>query len=52
MEQFVQILLMVTVVYLTLRLSVKTMFGEYTSLFAVMTAMLVTCIVVLTHSLS
>ena len=52
MEQFVQILLMVTVVYLTLRLSVKTMFGEYTNLFAAMTAMLVTCMVVLTTSLS
>ena len=47
MDQFVQILLLVTVVYLTLILSVKTMFGDYTNLFAIMTAMLLTCMVVL-----
>ncbi len=35
MEQFVQILLLVTVVYTTLVLSVKTFFGEWTRLFAV-----------------
>ena len=51
MMQFVQILLMVTVVYLTLMLSVKTMFGDYTNLFAIMMAMLLTCMVVLTTSL-
>lgn len=50
MMQFVQILLMVTVVYLTLMLSVKTMFGDYTNLFAIMTAMLLTCMVALTVS--
>ena len=47
MGQFVQILLLVTVVYLTLILAVKTMFGDYTNLFAIMTAMLLTCMVVL-----
>lgn len=47
MDQFVQILLLVTVVYLTLILSVKTMFGDYTNLFAIMAAMLLTCMVVL-----
>jgi hypothetical protein len=52
MGQFVQILLLVTVVYLTLILSVKTMFGDYTNLFAIMTAMLLTCMVVLTVSMS
>ncbi len=52
MEQFVQILLLVTVVYLTLMVSVKTMFGDYTNLFAIMAAMLLTCMVVLTTSLS
>ena len=52
MGQFVQILLLVTVVYLTLILSVKTMFGDYTCLFAIMTAMLLTCMVVLTVSMS
>ena len=50
MGQFVQILLLVTVVYLTLMLSVKTMFGDYTNLFAIMTAMLLTCMVALTVS--
>ena len=50
MIQFVQILLLVTVVYLTLMVSVKTMFGDYTNLFAMMTAMLLTCMVALTVS--
>lgn len=50
MGQFVQILLLVTVVYLTLMISVKTMFGDYTNLFAIMTAMLLTCMVALTVS--
>lgn len=50
MVQYVQILLLVTVVYLTLMLSVKTMFGDYTNLFAIMTAMLLTCMVALTVS--
>lgn len=49
---FIQILLLVVVVYLTLMISVKTMFGEYTNLFAIMTAILLTCMVVLTTSLS
>ena len=52
MGQFVQILLLVTVVYLTLILAVKTMFGDYTRLFAIMTAMLVTCLVALTTAVS
>ena len=52
MGQFVQILLLVTVVYLTLILAVKTMFGDYTNLFAIMTAMLLTCMVVLTTAVS
>ena len=52
MGQFVQILLLVTVVYLTLILSVKTMFGDYTNLFAIMTAMLLTSMVVLTVGIS
>ena len=47
MGQFVQILLLVCVVYLTLILAVKTMFGDYTRLFAIMTAMFVTCMVAL-----
>ena len=51
MMQFVQILLLVAVVYLTLMVTVKTMFGDYTNLFAIMTAMLLTCMVVLTVSL-
>ena len=51
MLQFTQILLLVTVVYLTLMVSVKTMFGEYTNLFAIMVAMLLTCLVALTTSL-
>lgn len=52
MEQFVQIFLLVTVVYLTLMISVKTMFGDYTNLFAIMTAILLTAMVMLTQSLS
>lgn len=52
MLSFTHILLLVTVVYLTLILSVKTMFGDYTNLFAIMTAMLLTCMVALTTSLS
>ena len=52
MSQFIQILLLVTVVYLTLILSVKTMFGDYTNLLAIMTAMLLTCMVALTTAVS
>lgn len=52
MEQFVQILLLVTVVYLTLTLAVRTMFGEHTRLLVVMTTVLVTCLVLLVHRLS
>jgi len=51
MELFLQIFLLVTVVYLTLKLSVQTMFGEYSSLFAIMTATLGTCFVLLTQTL-
>lgn len=52
MGSFIQILLMVTVVYLTLMLSVKTMFGDYTNLFAIMSAILLTAMVILTQSLA
>lgn len=52
MLQFTHILLLVTVVYLTLMVSVKTMFGDYTNLFAIMVAILLTCMVTLTTSLS
>ena len=52
MGSFIQILLLVTVVYLTLILTVKTMFGDYTNLFAIMTAMLLTSMVLLTQTLS
>lgn len=52
MGSFIQILLLVTVVYLTLILTVKTMFGDFTNLFAMMTAMLLTAMVVLTQSLA
>ena len=52
MEQFVQILLLVTVVYLTLIVGVRTMFGDYTRLFSIMVAILITCMVILTTSIS
>ena len=51
MELFLQIFLLVTVVYLALKLSVRTMFGQYNSLFAMMTAGLVTCFVLLAQTL-
>jgi hypothetical protein len=51
MNQFIQIFLLVTVIYLTLKLSVKTMFGEYNSLFAIMTATLCTCFVLMAQTL-
>jgi len=51
MTKFIQIFLLVTGVYLTLRLSVRTMFGEYNSLFAIMTAGIVTCFVLLAQTL-
>ena len=51
MELFLQIFLLVTVVYLTLKLSVQTMFGKYNSLFAILTAILTTCFVLLTQTL-
>ena len=47
MSSLAHIFLLVTVIYLTVVLSVKTMFGDYTRLFAIMTAMLLTCMVVL-----
>lgn len=52
MGSFLQILLLVTVIYLVLILSVRTMFGDYTRMFAMMTAMLVTCMVILSQSLT
>lgn len=51
MNLFIQILLLVAVVYLTLMVSVKTMFGEWTNLFAIMVAILLTCMVLLTTNL-
>ena len=47
MDSLVHIFFLVTVIYLTVVLSVKTMFGDYDRLFAIMTAMFVTCMVVL-----
>lgn len=52
MEQFVQILLMVVIVYATMTLAVRTMFGEHTRMIAVLAAMLITCMWFLTYSLS
>jgi len=52
MSSLAHIFLLVTVVYLTVVLSVKTMFGDYTRLFAIMTAMLLTCMVVLATAVS
>lgn len=52
MTQFMQILLLVIVIYTTLVLSVRTMFGEWTNLFSIMSAMLLTSMIVLTVSLS
>lgn len=52
MEQFVQILLLVVVVYLTLTLAVRTMFGDHTRLVVFMATVLVTCIILLAYSLS
>jgi len=50
MTQLIQIFLLVTVVYLTLKLSVRTMFGEYNSLFAILATILITCFALLTNS--
>ena len=52
MDLFIQIALLVVIVYLTLMVSVKTMFGDYTNLFAIMVTILLTCMVVLTQSLT
>lgn len=51
MEQFVQILLLVIVSYLTITLTVQTIFGEHTKMFVMMIAILITCMVILTTSL-
>ena len=48
MDLFIQIALLVVIVYLTLMVSVKTMFGDYTNLFAIMVTILLTCMVYLT----
>ncbi len=48
MDSLVHVFLLVTVIYLTVVLSVKTMFGDYDRLAAIMTAMFVTCMVALT----
>ena len=52
MEQFVQIFLVIVIVYATMTLAVRTMFGEHTRLIAVLAAMLITCLWFLTYSLS
>ena len=52
MDSLAHIFLLVCVIYLTMVLAVKTMFGDYTRLFAIMTAMLVTCMVVLATAVS
>ena len=52
MGNLAHIFLLVNVIYLTVVLSVKTMFGDYTRLFAIMTAMFVTCLVALTTAVS
>jgi hypothetical protein len=46
------IFLLVTVIYLTVILAVSTMFGDYARLFAIMAAMIVTCMVVLITAVS
>lgn len=51
MIEFVQIMLLVTVIYLTLVISVQTLFGDYTRLFAMMTAMLIAALATLATSL-
>ena len=51
MMQFAHILLLVTVIYLTLIVAVKTMFGDYSRLVAMMTATLITAMVVLITTL-
>jgi len=48
MGSLVHIFFLVTVISLTVVLSVKTKFGDYDRLFAIMTAMFVTCMVALT----
>ena len=52
MSSLAHIFLLVCVIYFTVVLAVKTMFGDYTRLFAIMTAMLVTCLVALTTAVS
>jgi hypothetical protein len=52
MEQFVQILLMVMIVYATMSLAMRTMLGPHTRVIAVLAAILVTCLWFLTYSLS
>jgi len=51
MYSLAHIFLLLTVIYLTVVLSVKTMFGDYDRLFAIMTAMFVTCMVALTTAI-
>jgi len=46
------IFLLATVVYFTVILAVKTMFGDYTPLFAIMATMVVTCMVVIATAVS
>jgi len=51
MEQFVQTLLLVAIVYFTLIVSVRTMFGEYTRLYVIMATVLIVSLILLTVSL-
>jgi hypothetical protein len=52
MEQFVQIMLMVVIVYITLTLAVRAMFGDHTRLIVVMATILITCLITLGYSLT
>ena len=44
-------MLLVVIVYLTLTLAVRTMFGEHTKLLVVMATVLITCLWMLAYSL-
>jgi hypothetical protein len=52
MDQFIQILLLVTVVYLTLTVAVRSMLGEHTRLVAIMATILFASIIILVQHLS
>jgi hypothetical protein len=52
MSVFIQIALLVVIVYLTLTLAVRTMFGDHTRLIVVMATILITCLTLLINRLS